>query len=331
MRRCILHVGTHKTATTSIQQILTQHPRELLQDGWVYPLAGRPDTVPTGHHNLAWEITGDGRFLAECGDREALLREICVSDQNIILSSEDFECSVHHTEGFGRLVRGIRERSIEINVIVYLRNQIDLAESLYITLVRLGYERSFRSFCDEILESGRVCWRQWIFLFRYDLFIATLMCFAPEKIIVRSFDHPPGGSPVSDFFSSLGLAELAKASQHAPRHNERPALAESARSFFGNRAGRLLLPAETDAITASLLEAGTGRTPMSLAYQRQFAEAFADSNDAVCAGYELPCFDRMQPGGFASPPGPTLDEIFEQDFADDAVTRYQRHRAGRDT
>ena len=149
MRKCFLHVGTHKTATTSIQHFLDSHPQELARSGYLYPRVGRPEEARAGHHNIAWEISGDRRFRADYGDGEALIREIADTDHNIIISSEDFECSAHHAGKFGKFIVAIQKLGIRMSVIVYLRSQIDYAESLYCTLLQFGFDQPFSLFCEK--------------------------------------------------------------------------------------------------------------------------------------------------------------------------------------
>ena len=49
MARVVLHIGTHKTATTTLQDTLATNRALLAEQGIVYPSIGRA----TGHHTLA--------------------------------------------------------------------------------------------------------------------------------------------------------------------------------------------------------------------------------------------------------------------------------------
>lgn len=62
IRTCFVHIGTHKTGTTSLQVALNRHCTELDGQYYLYPRTGRPTMAPDGHHNIAWEIAGDWRF-----------------------------------------------------------------------------------------------------------------------------------------------------------------------------------------------------------------------------------------------------------------------------
>jgi hypothetical protein len=313
-RRCVVHIGTHKTATTSIQRLLHSHRQELTSSGWLYPRAGRPADAPAGHHNLAWEISGDRRFRAGWGTAEALLGEIAGTDRSIIISSEDFECSTHHAERFEKFITAIRLLGIRVSLIAYLRNQIDYAESLYATLVMHGLAQPFGGFCDEILATGEVRWREWIFPFRYDTFFARLATLDDVEVIARSFDHPALGSTVLDFFSVAGRGEPLLSPENIPRENERPDLGTVIRRYLANQAETSVTDAAAEDIITSLRDHAVPRPSMSTARQARFVDAFEKSNQATCVKFGLPAFERMRRARLAAAAGPALDDIFGPDL-----------------
>jgi hypothetical protein len=95
MRKCLVHIGTHKTGSTSIQGMLKGHRPELAQHGFFYPTAGIPSGLLARH--IAWELSGDHRFRPDHGTVNDLLNEIDESELDIVISSEDFECAAHNT------------------------------------------------------------------------------------------------------------------------------------------------------------------------------------------------------------------------------------------
>ena len=100
--------------------------------------------APHGHHNIAWEISNDHRFLKEVGSIDDLLTEIAELPHDVILSSEDFECSAHHSEQFRSFIEHLRQRQFDVKFIIYLRNQIEYAESLYLMMSLFGLGTAFR-------------------------------------------------------------------------------------------------------------------------------------------------------------------------------------------
>lgn len=57
-----IHIGPHKTGTTTLQFSLFLNKDKLKKNGILYPDSGIISAKLPGHHNLAWEILGDKRF-----------------------------------------------------------------------------------------------------------------------------------------------------------------------------------------------------------------------------------------------------------------------------
>lgn len=313
MRKCFLHIGTHKTATTSIQRVLFSHARDLEIDGFLYPAVGRPDDAPAGHHNLAWEISGDRRFRSDFGTAGDLVRELATTSRDIIISSEDFESSAYHCDRFESFLDAIQKLGIEMSLVIFLRNQIDYAESLYSTLVLFGFTQPFSAFCDDILQAGEVRWREWIFPFCYDKFVGDLETFGNVEVIARSYDRPATGSPVLEFLSAVGLAPQRYGGNELPHDNLRPDLADCIRHYWRNRAGYSLDDRDFEAFLAPFRQARAGWPTMSSACRARFATAFDERNRRLCERLRLPLLELTARGEATA--GPPLDEIFSSDTA----------------
>src|SRR5215475_6519782 len=124
MRKCFVHIGTHKTGTTSIQATFGGSPVELAKGGLLYPKSGIPPGH-FGHHNIAWELSDDSRFDHSFGTICDLLTEIRATDQNIIISSEDLECAAWNRSRFAGLINQLKECGLEVLIVIYLRNQVE--------------------------------------------------------------------------------------------------------------------------------------------------------------------------------------------------------------
>jgi hypothetical protein len=312
MRKCFLHIGTHKTATTSIQRVLGGHSRELEIDGFLYPAVGRPDDAPTGHHNLAWEISGDRRFRSGFGTAGDLVRELATTSRNIIISSEDFESSAYHRDRFESFLGAIQKLGIEISLVIFLRNQVGYAESLYSTLLQFGFTQPFSAFCDDILVTGEIRWREWIFPFRYDKYLTGLENIANIHMIVRSCDRPATGSPVLEFLSAVGLAPQRYVGNELPHDNPRPDLGDCIRHYWRNRAGYSLDDRDFETFLVPFRQGSAAWPTMSPASRARFAAAFDEHNRRLCKRLRLPPLE-LTPQGEANG-GPPLDEIFSSDI-----------------
>jgi hypothetical protein len=204
-RICYLHVGTHKTGTTSIQRRLTADESAHLAAGLHVPRASRTDPL-AGHHNLAWELNDDPRFDPAHGTLADVLDEIAdVRAERACLSSEDFEYLAGRPQRLARLTDGLRTIGYAPVVVVYLRPQADYAESLYAELVKFGLTLGFDAFLDRIVGAGSFWFdERWCYTFDYErLLDGFAQVVGPQRVVARRYD---GGSidVVADFLTVVG-------------------------------------------------------------------------------------------------------------------------------
>jgi hypothetical protein len=294
MRRCFIHIGTHRTGTTSLQIALSAHSQALQDRHYLYPLSGRPPEVPHGQHNLAWEISGDYRFQKDSGGIEDLLKEIGGTTHNVILSSEDFGCSIHYFENFTEFIRRLQSHQFEIKLLVYFRNQIDYARSLYFALLHYGFDRPFDDFLDEILARGQFTWRYWVCAFCYRDFLQRLEAIGDVDIIVRSFEDAKKRSLLADCLSNFELKPADLGIRAEVYANEQMDLHDAIEKFCQHRLGRLLTEDEkriTISLAAALREA---RIDLSVDSRSKISQRFKDSNEYLFNRYHIAKFERMQ-------------------------------------
>lgn len=139
-KKLYLHIGQHKTGTTSVQMGLGNSRKPLRAQGYCYPKTG---IVYSGHHNIAWQLADDEQFDADKGTIEELTAEIAESKcHSVILSSEGFDI-LNETQ-IKELHRQFSD--FEVYVIVNLRRQDSLLQSKWASYVRLGLTRDFSEF-----------------------------------------------------------------------------------------------------------------------------------------------------------------------------------------
>ena len=63
-RIAVMHIGSHKTGTASLQSMIARNETYFADQGLFYPAVGQ---VGDGHHNLAWELNGDERYDPRSG------------------------------------------------------------------------------------------------------------------------------------------------------------------------------------------------------------------------------------------------------------------------
>jgi hypothetical protein len=272
---------------------LNVHVEELRARHYVYPRVGRPADTPDGHHNIAWEITGDRRFRREYGTIGDLMAETGGAQGDVLISSEDFECSLTRFDGFEAFVRLLQAQPFNVRIIVYFRNQIDYSKSLYATMLNFGIVESFDEFVNRVIDDRQFAWHEWTFPFDYRAMLWSLERLANVEVVARSYDHLKGGSLFEDFFSILGLAPSDLGIESELRAYPRQVLADLIRAFRQNRKGTPLGHIEEQVIR-SLWGGVSGRLlDMTSRSKARLAEAFNESNRYLFEKYSLPEFTRM--------------------------------------
>ena len=140
MQRIYLHIGQHKTGTTAIQDFCTLNRDLLLKSGFLYPKTG---IHINAQHQLSWVVKNRlpawikrefPHFLKKTS-REKLYNqfkhEAQRTDANcIIISSETFYLDVRHD-----LLKELLS-DFDVKVIVYIRRQDQLIQSIYIQAMK---------------------------------------------------------------------------------------------------------------------------------------------------------------------------------------------------
>ena len=152
-KKLVLHVGCEKTATTAMQKALAGSRAKLKKNGFLYPRS-------LGHQNhtrLVAAVQDDGvldnirahilakeaistaglrRKLAHEFKSEVLAAKKC---HTLIVSSELIHSRVHTDSEIDRLLAFFAPYVETIEVVLYLRPQVELAISRFSSLLRSGY------------------------------------------------------------------------------------------------------------------------------------------------------------------------------------------------
>jgi hypothetical protein len=188
------HIGSHKTATTTLQNALAANEDLLAGAGLLYPKSGR---YFTGHHPLALQLRDPAlrdQPLETLGDWPALLREIQASPaDHVLLSSENFEW----LQDLSRL-QGL-SRHYRVRVLFYMRSPAGYLESFYNQLVKDLKTRESRPLESYICEHGL------FFLDNDRLLRRWSETFGAQALQVRLYDRSGSAETlVSRFLSALG-------------------------------------------------------------------------------------------------------------------------------
>jgi hypothetical protein len=198
-RICYIHVGPHKTGTTSIQWFLRENRAELLKHGYFVPESGN---VNGGHHPIVRQLCGQD---VSHNDREvaakfveALADTLC---EAVVISSEALETLLKDRVCANAFFNRIRELNLEPKLVVFPRNQPQLINSRYVEVVR-GFRRSepFEAFVQGEIPHPT---------FRYLDLIALAKEF-DAKLVARPFTgRMIVEGVVADFLKGIGLDPAA--------------------------------------------------------------------------------------------------------------------------
>lgn len=195
-RSLILHIGAHKTGSTSIQYALGTNGERLRQHAILFPTAAR---INRSHRRIVFGLRKRPDPVA--GDVpdperevEAVLREIAeIGPAKVIVSCEAM---------FGldrRSIRFIRDRfkAFDTQVIVYIRRQDNMLLSIYnqrIKTTRNQFHVSFKNVLGDprrYVDDYRLYFDRWSAI------------FGKENIIARCYEQV--GDVVTDFQGLVGI------------------------------------------------------------------------------------------------------------------------------
>jgi hypothetical protein len=143
-RTCYIHVGPHKTGTTSIQWFLQENRAELLKHGYFVPESGN---VHGGHHPIVRQLCGQEvphhhRWVA-AKFVEALADTLC---EAVVISSEALEGFLRKGEYATAFFNRIKELNLKPKLVVFPRNPPQLINSRYVEVVKVSEDRTASAF-----------------------------------------------------------------------------------------------------------------------------------------------------------------------------------------
>ena len=192
MKQLLIHIGTHKTGTTAIQNALRANRKLLAQNGCAYV-----DEAYELSRRLKEPGLAGSEFVAVKNKFNDLVNR--VSGNRVIFSSEQFAGTIlkNYTDSSfiaERLKDIFPEHSI--SVIVYFRRQDRFIESAYAQFIQQGQSWSFDRFRD-FADFYKFDWN--IVVDNYRQYF--------QSVDVHIYDRSKltGSDVVTDFFSWLGL------------------------------------------------------------------------------------------------------------------------------
>jgi len=228
--KVVIHIGTEKTGTSSIQEFMLQNKRELAQQGFFYlHMDGRNE-----YRDFPAYCIGKGRddaffrrnrisnekarkkfdedFLSRYRQK---IRSIPDSIHTVVISSEHFSSRLKSIDEVYRAKNLLEQDFSSVQVVCYLRDQTAKICSGYSTAVKSGGLLSFSEHLNRYINGiSRDEYDQKLVLWEE--------AFGYENLDVRLFDHANfcGGSLLRDFSSVLEETLFDKLKAPARKRNE---------------------------------------------------------------------------------------------------------------
>ena len=217
----ILHAGTHKTASTYIQERLHLNRDLLKQQSIVYqdPCCDRPKAK-----KLAGEL---------CKHREKRWRRMLSNHkqgQHILLSAEQFSVPLTDQKCIQHLEEIAKSFGLKLHIVIFIRSQLDYINSRYIYSLRRFYHcQTFEEFVANALagemhserqQRGRIQRRQDVFNFW--TYFQPLLESKKSGLRVSFIPFKQSGNdPFHDLISAIGASPNQPWKKCASRHFNR--------------------------------------------------------------------------------------------------------------
>lgn len=136
LRRIILHIGTHKTGTTALQNLMAQQRKALAKAGVCYPDPQHPDIADLTKHSAFYKAVCAGPDQARQAVEAVLAEARAQKAHTLILSEEGFSEPLF--DKFAPLA-ALRDVA-EVEVVCLLRRQDRFIESIWNQYCKEGRE-----------------------------------------------------------------------------------------------------------------------------------------------------------------------------------------------
>jgi hypothetical protein len=202
--RIVLHIGPHKTGTTSIQTHLAALLGEPVAGGYWYPVPG--GRLGPGHADLARACLKEARPVAEFDRVIATAQAAEVG--TLVLSSEEFAHAFPVQEFFARL-KDVLE-GYEIHLVVTLNETGRRAGSIWQELVKGGHVVGLDKGVEQILSREPAL--------QPHLTRAFIDALTPhETSVVLSHHRAPAAELLTNVCRAIGLFEAMPGTEAATR------------------------------------------------------------------------------------------------------------------
>ncbi|MDR4305211.1 hypothetical protein IHQ68_01035 [Chelatococcus sambhunathii] len=210
---CFVHIGPHKTGSSSLKHFIRANEDELETRGLFFPRSrDRQGKRARNHQILALcdEIGPDGELRSGAVFWPEIDRVARGSRTNILISSEMFSASLSHPGRLDRILTFFEKRGYDVRMLAYVRDQPAWLNSWYVqSQKRLARPEPFEDFAEEWLREGRVEPARYL-----APFLADQRC----AVEVISFERAAASGLEDDFIRRCGIDDCASLTRATVRN-----------------------------------------------------------------------------------------------------------------
>ena len=203
--KLVIHIGLHKTGTTSFQNFLHFNREALLHSGVLYPEMGEHEShwvIPNQIVRNNWSYVEDFMKSSLANAKESNVR-------TVFISSEDFEVFLFEgylASKFEKLILNLGYS--KIYWVCVLRNQWDYFNSIYSEMSKNKVCLNYATAGEEILNFGEISMGnnvyRWRFAFDYDVIIQRFLDYINGSFSAYSFEQFTSNNIIGkDFIDKL--------------------------------------------------------------------------------------------------------------------------------
>lgn len=183
MRQLFLHVGLHKTGTSYLQRLLLQNRGLFAEAG--LGLGPYQNLVTGSHHPILEALDRPG------GPEAVFARAAEAPGARLLISSEGLSHEIHEKPGYLEALHAAASRHFEPHLVIFLRRQDVLKESVYAEAVKGWLEASIQE--DDHYPYDHAA--------RIDRLEAV---FGPERVHVALYRDPGPNDILGDLLAATG-------------------------------------------------------------------------------------------------------------------------------